>query len=1192
MKIKFLSLAMILALLFSVMAVPASALDPQRTAEAETVGLQVAREGMVLLKNDNDALPLGADELRVNLFGTASYTVAARALSAAGIEYNRELAEAYTGFSRSNPDRTVYTGSGEDGGQGICAGASPDWNILADVLNADGSVRIPKMDEAVLESAKAYSDIAIFTFSRVIAEGEDLEFADLSLSEAEAATLSFITQNFGKVIVLLNTNNMLESGWLEGVENRPEDSVFTYRCYTFGGNTTVHNGGIHIYAAEGTQIDYEEPHTYEIHECDAAILTNRISTGIEALGQILTGEVNPSGRLYDTINYHWQDNPANKNLGYYSFADTDYTYGRDFIVYEEGIYAGYRYFETFHPEQVQYPFGYGLSYTTFSWSDIIFSKGVNDCGEDTVDISVTVTNTGERSGKDVVQAYYTQPFYNDSPYAVEKALVNLGAYAKTGELRPGESETVTMSVNVRDMASWSSEAGAYVLESGEYLIRVAADANAAHTAPVSACVWMFEENGLLGDNIEYETLPGHVLTALYTADEVTGTAYKNLFADAAGIGEVTEGYLARVDVNGVPTVKDGTFPAGPDGTETLDLAARGLSDYSDMDNYPVYDSDIERPVTNAVYYDAAGAQDNYTLQELAEDLAAADGNEDGLWDRFLDQLSVQEMMYLFYYSGFNNRGLEQYGIPMTIANDACNSIHGNSGNGLTFSPCALASTFNRPLAYELGLAIAAEAASDGDSSTTYWFGPGVNIHRSNVSGRNNEYYSEDPYLSGTICAAEVKGVQENGVVCIMKHFAMNDQETNRNGGCIFVNEQAIREVYAGGFELAVKLGGANAAMAALSRVGTSYAGANEALLTGLLRNEWGFTGHVITDGYIFNPYMYPVDCLMKGRCGLLVFAFKEMSSFDAANDMMEMYRFYLEYPGRVTQALREYTKSVLVNKMDSYIFTDVYEYTGAFTDIKWRGLQIGAGSLYEKAPITYKGVPDYGLTGVGLDADPADPEYDLYRTVQNGDPIIYNVIETDDYGLTEAELAAAAGETVIIPVSMAKNPGIAGFELAISFDTRAFTLTDIITDGTLMDGKPLTWVLTDTGVLVTGSAEQGVITADGGTLFTLALTAAEDTDGDDYAVSFDADESVITGKQGEVLSIEGTEPAAEEDASGPESNVATANGTPESNVGTANGTPAASGEASDASGEASGAASDGMASSADVQLIDCTILIR
>ncbi|MCD8023160.1 MAG: fibronectin type III-like domain-contianing protein [Lachnospiraceae bacterium] len=1038
----------------------------------------------------------------------------------------------------------------------------------------DGSIRIAKMDESILENAKAYSDIALFTLSREISEGSDLEFADLTLSEAEAATLSYITANFEKVIVLINTNNMLDTGWLEGVEENPEDSTFTFTRYTYGGSTTVHNGGIHTYATEGTEILYEESRTYEIQSVDAALLINRISTGIEALGQILTGEVNPSGRLYDTISYDYTDTPANANIGYYSFADTDYTYGKDFIVYEEGIYVGYLYYETFHPELVQYPFGYGLSYTEFEWSDVTCAGGLNAYGKDTIEISVTVTNTGSVAGKDVVEVYYTQPFYNDGYYEVEKALVNLGAYAKTDLLEPGESQTVSMSVNVQDMASWSSVAGAYVLESGEYTIRIATNANTAHSDPAFVYTWAFSENSLNGDGIEYETVEGHVLTALYTQDEKTGTAYVNLFDDASGIGEVTEGYLCREDVNGVATVKEGTFPESPDGTETLDLEARGFSEYNDMDNYPVYDSDIEQAVTNAVYYDENGKQSNYTLQELYEDLNAGDADADELWDYFLDQLSVQEMMYLFYYAGFNNRALEQYGIPLTIENDECNSNHGNSGNGLTFSPCALAATWNVDLAYELGVAIAQEAISDGESSTTYWFGPGVNIHRTNISGRNNEYYSEDSYLTGTICAAEVKGVQENGVVCIMKHFAVNDQETNRNGGCMFVNEQAIREVYAKGFEIAAKEGGANAVMTALSRIGTSYAGANSSLLDGLLRNEWGVDGHVITDGYIFNPYMYSVNCLMKGNCGLLIFAFKEMSSFSTADDMMELYRFYLEYPGRVTEALRSYAKSVLTDKMRSYIFTDLYEYSeGNYTDINWENLQIGIGYVYEQDEITYKGVPDYGLTGEGKDVDESDPEYELYQTVKNGSPIIYNVIETDDYGLEAVDLGGSAGETISVPVSMALNSGIASFEMSLVFDTNAFTVSNVSSDNALLgqEGYSLAWEETENGVFVAGAAEQGVIAEDYGTLFYLELTVSDTASAGEYTIEVSADSCAVSGKQGETMTIEGaeTESVSEENAdeigSNVEeigSNVDTANGTPEeeteeigSNVDTANGTP-------------------------------------
>jgi beta-glucosidase len=926
-----LSLVMLLATCGTAFASSGQMLGTEVLAEGQAVALKIAEEGDVLVKNDNNSLPISADT-KVNVFGASSLdafyggggsgsvTVTGdadfySALTKAGIRYNTELHDAYAEWYRQYQEDTSYLGSGGATGQILSTATNAEWDIINDQYDEDGNIRRAKMDASILKNAEEYSETAIVFIARSGSEGADLSQADLELRESEVAMLAYVTSNYDNVIVIFNICNVMEMGWLEG------GAEFTYTGYTYG--IRVSGGCNPRY--ENHHVDYDEPHTYTIGECDSAlIIWAPGEAGMEAVGEILTGEVNPSARLADTIAYDIDSNPTTRNFGSTPFAGTN----TPMNVYEEGIYVGYLYYETFAPEAVQYPFGYGLSYTTFAWSDFEYAKGENQYGEETIVATVKVTNTGDAAGKDVVELYYTQPYYADSQYKIEKALVNLGAFAKTSELAPGASETVTLTLNVRDMASWSETVSAYVLENGAYTISIAADSNKAHTAPANTYTYNVAE------------------TVIYDKDEVTGTEYASQFGYGEGIGEVTEGYMHRIDVDGVPTVEEGTYPESPDGTETSDFAKiaeqYGTYYYKDYSNFATPDfseaprtSVEDAATTGAVYYDENGNVDVYTLQEVYNDLKAEDANEDEIWDKFLDQLSIYDMFYLTEYNGYMTAGLEQYGIPPIGDQDGPAAIRYASkvahpegtlnGQGCAYPvETCLCCTWNVEMAAAWGSSTADQAIAIDSYG---WYAPANNIHRSPMSGRNFEYLSEDSYLAGTMCGNIIKACEDKGVVCYLKHFALNDQETDRMGIATYAHEQAVREVYLEAFEIAVKTSKVSAIMSSFNRIGIIWSGANPYLLNNVLRDEWGFEGVVLTDYYV-GGYMNPTlailnggDMLLDGSniTGMTVNSRTGVASVSATTNWELDY--YAIDPVGMTDALRTGVKNLCIKDFETGAFT-------------------------------------------------------------------------------------------------------------------------------------------------------------------------------------------------------------------------------------------------------------------------------
>lgn len=1113
---------------------------------AQELQLRTAEEGYVLLKNSG-ILPLNGAPVRINVFGRhAGLFFDAEKSRKFGIEVNEKLLAAYTTYKIKD---ACYTGSGWDeenncsvpqhrtatgmfGGMGYL---DPEPYIGFDVVE-DGTVRVKRLPEELLEQAKAFSDTAAVVLYRHGGEGADHEKGDENLSEGEAAMLSFCTENFEKVIVILATNSVIDGGFLV------EDTVQKFYKYTYGGGVYSNNIGNEVLADFDSRVEilYQDengdqaPHCYPIRaDCIGGVFytcNNPGDRGLEALSGLLTGNVNPSGRLMDEIVYDYDDNPVSRCSGGLVFSKestgkTPYIYGHNYVAYKEGVYLGYKYFETFCPERVVYPFGFGLSYTDFSWHVGALQTGKNEYGELCFSVEVKVTNTGARPGREVVELYVTPPYDAESGYHVEKPLVSLAAFQKTILLPPGGSQTVNLSWNARDVASYSDTAECYVLEKGTYQFCVATNAGTAHSAPAASLPWKLEED------------------MRFTHDEVTGTPYRNLFTgsetagwrfDARGTEKEHIVYLHRIDVDGKPTVAPGTYPEYPvldertrETAQILDLETRGLDSYYEMDGTDVhfYAEDIPVPTTNAVYRDENGNRRNFMLQDVnrylkdktsslyhnAQSLSKEIGvtvpewnkeAEELVWKHFLEQFSVSEMLCRFYHCGFDIPALPEYGIPVTYSADTPGQIGANNKMKMfrttKYCDTILACTFDQNLCYEFGLALAREAAASGENGTSYFYAPGSNLHRSCLSGKNNNYFSEDAYLSGQACGHFLKGLEEGGVNGCLKHFACNDQEISREGLVVFSNEQALRELYFAAFEHAIKIGGGQGIMTSLGRVGTVNACGNEHLTRDLLRKEWGFDGMLITDGYGVTSYMYNINAMLGASSGLLCFG--NSGNFGQCRDYMELYRYYLQYPGRTTAALQEFMKGCMHSLLQSHTFRDLYQdydyYESAdaeqSADINWFEAQIGLGYRYRQADtLTY--------CGIQLRDGESNPPGMMPNTNCKNRG---GTIAQDDYGLAPATCKGKTGETVAIPVSVEKCAGMSEFGFDICYDTGALKFASVSMENSILKQENYLYQMDEIpgGVRVQFRSLGNVFSRPCGELFTLNLSIQENAGAGEYAV--------------------------------------------------------------------------------------------
>ena len=801
-------------------------------ANGNAVTQEICEEGMVLLKNENNALPLDKGA-KISIFGKNSVSLVYGgsgsaaptqkvplktiydSLSEAGFECNTTLRDFYKDNSKSGSGRPANVAMEHD----------DDPIILT-----TGETPISSYTSDITSSYDNYGDAALVVFSRIAGENWDLPrvAADnssrhyLELDNNERDLLQHICDSgkFDHVIILFNGSNNIDMGFLK-IESDP---------------------------AYNSKID------------GAMLIGSPGATGIMALGRILNGTVNPSGHLTDTIYTHYESDPTWQNFGDNSFlcSTSDYDiYGDSYLVngdnvnyfmvaYEEGIYLGYRYYETrgqiegedWYNEHVLYPFGYGLSYTTFEQeitNKSALASPLNANESFTVDVKVK--NTGTKAGKQVVQLYASAP-YDDGE--IEKSYKVLVGFAKTDILEPNGEQTLHIDVNPYDFASFDAEDRnengfkGYELEAGNYNFYLGTDAH--HDADSFV-------KSLAAD-------------ATFAKDPVTDTKVEPLFSDSKELqlqNQFLQQQLSRQNFAA-------SFPVLPTQEDrTVDSKFIRKEDRYTSDNPNEY---TEMP--------KMGANNGLHLSDMV-----GKDYDDSAWDEFLDQMTFQEMRDLFNKGMYATEKIQRLDVPKTLSCDGPTGLVAFMGDPAVYgtcyycSECLVAQTYNVELAAKQGNAVGNEAVL-GDKRTTSdashlpytgWYSPGVNLHRSPFSGRNTEYYSEDPFISGKMAAKVIEASQAKGVYTTIKHFAVNEQETHRsrNGQNYWLKEQALRELYLKPFEIAIKEGRSKGLMSSFTRIGQRWCGGSYNLLTQILRNEWGFKGTVIcdfhTDDYMDNAQM-------------------------------------------------------------------------------------------------------------------------------------------------------------------------------------------------------------------------------------------------------------------------------------------------------------------------------------------------
>lgn len=783
--------------------------DDEREQALADMGTTILREGVTLLKNENGTLPLEATS-KISVFGQDSVDSVYGGGGAGSIDTSKaqSLMDAFeqAGFD-VNPTLTEF----------YTTGAGKDYRKTSTDAYGKGTFAVNEVPASaytddVEKSFASYNDAAIVVIGRSGSESQDLPtdklasgYTYLQLDDDERAMLKMASDNFDKVVVLLNTQNPMELADLE------DDSI------------------------------------------DAVMWIGSLGqTGAGGVAEALNGTVNPSGHLPDTYAYDLKSAPSSANFGSYAIVNGTDRFTSSYMAYAEGIYVGYRYYETRYEDvvlgnearsnydytkQVAYPFGYGLSYTDFTWSDYSMKKA--DGG---FDISVKVTNTGKTAGKDVVQLYMQSPYTDyDKANGIEKASVELVGYAKTDTLKAGASETVTVHVDQESMKTYDSAGeGTYIMDAGDYYLAAGTDAHNALNNILAAkgktTADGMTENGNAAlaakhtvhsqDNTTYAKSAATDEKISNQFDDVDLTTYDNSFT-----------YLSRSDWTGSwpATYADGKWTASQKFLDALTIDTA----QSEPEQKPTTDTD------------------NPSYGKLNASMLMDTDYADESWSALIRQMSVKELDQLVRIGGYATKSVSSTQLPATTDKDgpagiSSTLVGGESGMGYP-SEIVIAATWNSDLAESFGKAIGEDSLA---LKVAVWYGPACNIHRNPYGGRAFEYFSEDSYLSGAMCAKVVAGAGSKGVVSTVKHFALNDQETNRMGGAIFANEQTIRQLYLRPFEMSVRDGGATAMMASMNRIGSRWTGGHKGLMTNTLRGEWGFNGFVVTDQASYSVFAY------------------------------------------------------------------------------------------------------------------------------------------------------------------------------------------------------------------------------------------------------------------------------------------------------------------------------------------------
>ena len=831
----------------------------ETSKEASALAVEIAEEGTMLLQNDG-VLPLAAGT-KLNVFGWAStnpmlggggsgalntaYESVSllQSLNDAGIETNTELSDFYTSYKADRPvcgmwtqDWTLPEPNVSKYSADMMANAKAFSGTAMIVISRPGGegADLPNDVQAIIDGT--YQDGTTYraaTYDDTLNEGNDWNAGDhyLQLDNREKEMVALVCQNFENVIVVYNGSNAFEFGF---VKEYPQIKGL-------------------IWAAPGGHV------------------------GMTALGEVVSGKVNPSAKTVDTLVYNLKSTPWWNNFGDFNytnmdefkytsvgFTGTESTSIPSFVNYVEGIYVGYRFYETAaaeglinYDEVVQYPFGYGLSYTTFTQK----MSEITDNG-DTISFTVDVTNTGTAAGKDVVEVYSNPPYTNGG---IEKASANLVQFEKTGVIEPGASQTVSIVISKEELMSYDEKnAKGYVLEAGDYEISINTD---SHHKIESKVFNVAETVAYSGENKR-------------ASDHVTAT---NRFDYAAGNVE----YLSRAD-------HFANYAAATAAPASFEMAEDAKAGFYNISNYLTAEATAADEDPNAAAV-ATGADNGLKLV----DMRGLDKN-DPKWDQLMDEMTLDDMNALISLGGYQTNSVDSIGKVRTNDCDGPASINNNfTGVGSIGFPVGvtIAVTWNKDLAYRFGESIG-KMANEMDVSG--WYAPAMNNHRTAFAGRNFEYYSEDPVLSGHIAANAVKGSQDYGVYAYMKHFALNDQEGNRcDMLCTWSNEQAIREIYLKPFEKCVKDADCLAVMSSFNYIGNRWAGGSSSLCRNVLRDEWGFRGFVETDYFGVYGYMSADQGIRNGSDLMLV------NYPTATNDVQ-----FRETAG-AQQAMRESAKNIL-----------------------------------------------------------------------------------------------------------------------------------------------------------------------------------------------------------------------------------------------------------------------------------------
>ena len=803
----------------------------ETSKEAQDLAVQIGEEGIALLENDDQILPMEAGS-KLNVFGWASInpilggagsgalndafeTVGIlQSLADAGIETNKELTDFYTAYKADRPVVGMW---------------AQDWTLPEPNVN--------KYSDELIANAKAFSDTAMVVISRSGGEGADLP-SDM-VSVVDGSFQDGTTYTAGVYDDALNEGNDWDAGdhYLQ-LSNR-EEELIDLVCANFDKVIVVYNG------ANAFELGFVE----DYDQIKGLLWTaGQGHVGMKALGAIVAGAVNPSAKLIDTYVYDFEQTPWWNNFGDFNYTNMDdFAYTStgftgvestaipSFVNYVEGIYVGYRFYETAaaeglinYDEVVQYPFGYGLSYTTFEQE---MGKISEEDGKITFD--VTVTNTGSVAGKDVVEVYYNPPYTNGG---VEKATANLVQFEKTGIIEPGASETVKVSFAIEDMASYDDKnVKGYVLEEGDYIISINSD---SHNIIDQQTYSVASTKLFNGDNKR-------------ESDLITAT---NQFDYAAG--DVT--YLSRAD-------HFANYAEATAAPTNFEMSADAKATFYNISNYLTPEATAMDEDPNAPEV-TTGANNGLKLA----DMRGLEKN-DPKWDLLMDEMSLDDMNAVISLGGYQTNSVDSIGKVRTNDCDGPASINNNfTGVGSIGFPVGVvvAATWNKDLAHAFGDSIG-KMANEMDVSG--WYAPAMNNHRTAFAGRNFEYYSEDGLLSGYIASRAVMGSQENGVYAYMKHFALNDQEGNRcDMVCTWSNEQAIREIYLKPFEMCVKDADCLAVMSSFNYIGNRWAGGTKELCKTVLREEWGFRGFVETDYFGVYGYMSSDQAIRNGTDLMLV----------------------------------------------------------------------------------------------------------------------------------------------------------------------------------------------------------------------------------------------------------------------------------------------------------------------------------